>query len=112
MRKDPEGTLEWTSGLGEEFSLDTSARAFDNWLEIQPDRASSWFDEMPRDDIRRPAMLKSLVLEASDSQYEGAVAAQKLRRLSATDRAEIPRILEGPRFSEERKERMLKILGE
>ena len=111
VRNDPEGTLEWASGLGEERSLSASNKAFGSWLYMQPEQASTWFAELPQNDVRRPAMLKSLVTGAVSSQQE-AVAVVKLSGLSASDRAEARTIVEESQFSEKRKERMRKLLAE
>ena len=111
LRSDPEGTMEWVSGLEEKRSLSATRTAFVDWLRIQPAQATTWLADLPSDDTRRPTMLKSLVWDVAFSERE-AVAAEKLRGLSASDRAQARTMVETSRISEERKERMRKILGQ
>ena len=112
VRKDPEGTLEWASRMGEERSLSVSEVAFGDWLHTEATQAASWFAGLPSDDARRLSMLKTWVLEEYTFSRQGGIALEQLSALSASDRAQARTMLENSQIGEERKKQILEILKE
>jgi len=110
VRKDPLETLEWASGLGEDRSLSVSKSTFSSWLQMQPANAAKWFGRLPVDDVRRPAMLNSLVWKAAFSQE--AIAVETLRDLPPSDRAQARAIVARSQMAGEKKQGILDLLNQ
>jgi len=84
---DREGTMNWAEGLGPDRSPQVSRAVFSSWVNNQPEMATDWFKELPRDDPRHAPILDEYFSVVN--HLPEATAIERLRALPPEDRAQL-----------------------
>jgi hypothetical protein len=106
-RQNPDQALAWAGQLPEERALRAGASAFAEWRNSQPDAATQWLNALPSDDSRRQPFFKSAV----ETMAWGSQAAAQLAAMSDSERAAARSIIQGLILPDDKRARLLEVLG-
>lgn len=106
-RQNPQQALDWASQLPADRGLSAGAAAFAEWRNSQPDAATQWLNGLATDDPRRQPFFKSAV----EMMAWGTQASAQLAAMSDSDRAAARSIIQGLTLPDDKRARLLEVLG-
>jgi hypothetical protein len=96
-QREPSDAVAWAERLPPDQRVGAGAAAFSQWQQAQPEPAMAWLNSLPAEDPRRQPFFENAIRwMAWDTQ-----GAEKINRLSESDRAVARRVIQNMEFRNE-----------